>query len=124
MCCPLSGGGGGSPSRSGSVCTAPPSVGRASCTSTSCPASTISSAAASPDRPPPTTATFTRSLPTAAREKPLLRHRKSHARHGHVTNFELPSKTGGTGPKGPRGKQILHAAATTLSVLPTEALAI
>ena len=36
MCWPLSGGGGGSPSRSGSVCTAPPSVGRASCRSTSC----------------------------------------------------------------------------------------
>ena len=30
MCCPLSGGGDGSPSRSGSVWTAPPSVGRAS----------------------------------------------------------------------------------------------
>src|SRR5439155_19297148 len=56
--CPLSGGGSGSPSRSGSVCTAPPSVGRASWTVTSAPASTSSSAAARPASPPPTTATF------------------------------------------------------------------
>ena len=48
MCCPLSGGGDGSPSRSGSVCTAPPSVGRASYSVTSWPASTRSSAAAQP----------------------------------------------------------------------------
>ena len=38
MCCPLSGGGSGSPSRAGSVCTAPPSVGRASWRTTSAPA--------------------------------------------------------------------------------------
>src|SRR5581483_3579012 len=56
MCWPLSGGGEGSPSRSGSVCTAPPSVGRASWSVTSCPASTSSSAADRPARPPPTTA--------------------------------------------------------------------
>src|SRR5581483_4085487 len=57
MCWPLSGGGGGSPSRSGSVWTAPPSVGRASWRTTSWPRSTSSSAAASPASPPPTTAT-------------------------------------------------------------------
>src|SRR5690349_3382613 len=59
MCCPLSGGGSGSPSRSGSVCTAPPSVGRASYSVTSTPASSSSSAAARPASPPPTTAAFT-----------------------------------------------------------------
>src|SRR5579864_280755 len=59
MCWPLSGGGFGSSSRSGSVCTAPPSVGRDSCTVTSAPPSTSSSAAARPARPPPTTATLT-----------------------------------------------------------------
>src|SRR5581483_7447106 len=64
MCWPLSGGGAGSPSRSGSVCTAPPSVGRASYSATSWPASTSSSAAASPASPPPTTAAF--SAPSAA----------------------------------------------------------
>ena len=57
MCWPLSGGGGGSPSRSGSVWTAPPSVGRASWRTTSWPASASSSAAARPASPPPTTAT-------------------------------------------------------------------
>src|SRR5581483_8240129 len=65
MCWPLSGGGGGSPSRSGSVWTAPPSVGRASCRTTSWPASTSSSAAARPASPPPTTATRRRPAPAA-----------------------------------------------------------
>src|SRR5581483_8577381 len=58
MCCPLSGGGSGSPARSGSVWTAPPSVGRASYSVTSTPASSSSSAAARPASPPPTTAAF------------------------------------------------------------------
>src|SRR6059058_1797923 len=73
MCWPLSGGGSGSPSRSGSVCTAPPSVGRASKSVTAWPASTRSSAAASPARPPPTTATFTAAA---------LRHDRELARRG------------------------------------------
>src|SRR3989440_4088151 len=55
MCWPLSGGGSGSPSRSGSVCTLPPRVGLASSRVTSWPASTSSSAAESPASPPPTT---------------------------------------------------------------------
>ena len=71
MCWPLSGGGGGSPSRSGSVCTAPPSVGRASWSITSCPRSTSSSAADRPARPPPTTATLRRT--TRADDPELLR---------------------------------------------------
>src|SRR5262245_47641716 len=66
MCWPLSGGGGGSPSRSGSVCTAPPRVGRDSWSTTSWPESTSSSAAARPARPPPTTATLCRRPPCAA----------------------------------------------------------
>src|SRR6185436_10928224 len=59
MCWPLSGGGSGSPSRSGSVCTLPPSVGLASSSLTSWPASASTSAADRPARPPPTTTTFT-----------------------------------------------------------------
>src|SRR5579864_3570316 len=70
MCCPLSGGGSGSPSRAGKVCTAPPSVGRASCTVTSTPASSRSSAAARPASPPPTTATL---IPLRRRQSRRLR---------------------------------------------------
>src|SRR5262245_15265439 len=67
MCWPLSGGGDGSPSRSGSVWTAPPRVGRASTSVTSAPPSTQSSAAASPASPPPTTTTLMRGTRRASR---------------------------------------------------------
>src|SRR5947209_16572490 len=114
MCCPLSGGGGGSPSRSGSVCTAPPSVGRASWIVTLWPASTSSSAAARPDSPPPTTATFT--LP-ASRDGV---REKSHSRHAQVRISELPSKAGGTGRNAPGGKQISSRAARRPGVSPED----
>src|SRR5438477_2093575 len=69
MCWPLSGGGSGSPSRSGSVCTLPPRVGLASRRVTSWPASTRSSAAARPARPPPTTTAFTWCDASSSRER-------------------------------------------------------
>ena len=78
MCWPLSGGGSGSPSRSGSVCTAPPSVGRASCTVTSAPASTRSSAAARPGEPAADDGDLHRSKPS--RDDRELRGRREPAR--------------------------------------------
>src|SRR3989440_3960231 len=69
MCWPLSGGGSGSPSRSGSVCTLPPRVGLPSSRVTSWPASTSSSAAASPARPPPTTTAFTSCDASSSRQR-------------------------------------------------------
>src|SRR5947208_8400 len=73
MCWPLSGGGSGSPCRSGSVCTLPPRVGLASRRVTSWPASTSSSAADSPARPPPTTTTLISGSPTPTPSPPNCR---------------------------------------------------
>src|SRR4029450_7823164 len=94
MCWPLSGGGSGSPSRSGSVCALPPRGRLASSSVTSWPASTSSSAAESPARPPPTTTTLiarARLRPRAAwrpakASAPRRKRRSRPARSGRVSS--------------------------------------
>src|SRR5262245_52403031 len=113
MCWPLSGGGAGSPSRSGSVCTAPPSVGRASTRLTSWPASTSSSPAARPASPPPTMTTLT--ARSHFRRGPVS-HASRRAPHPDRANFPVPPTPrfadrsyGGRRPPRPPGGLILVA---------------
>ena len=101
MCWPLSGGGSGSPSRRGSVCTAPPSVGRASCSVTSCPPSTSSSAALRPGEPAADDRDPHREQPrahdraasSATRAEATRRRRRSRApRSGRASRGRDPAK--------------------------------
>ena len=87
MCCPLSGGGSGSPSRSGSVCTAPPSVGRASYSVTSTPASSELERGGEPGEPAADDRRLHRRAPATTRE--LLARREPARRAEHVEAVRL-----------------------------------